>query len=99
MEYPSEADIPLSEPPDRVILVGQAIFGNMSEGGIALFSVYIFTVHESLDSELFLFTMAIIKTKKLALSEPETKIPPCPQSCILNLVQSLKMVCPLWKRL
>ena len=50
----------------------------MSKGGIALFSVYISTVHERLDSELFPLTMAITKTQKLRTIRARHKNPPPP---------------------
>ncbi|KAF8192268.1 hypothetical protein K438DRAFT_1762267 [Mycena galopus ATCC 62051] len=53
MEYPGEADIPLCGSPETVISVGEAIFGDIINGGIALFTAYIFRVHEMIGSEPF----------------------------------------------
>ena len=50
----------------------------MSEGGIALFSVYISTVHERLDSELSPLTMAITKTQKTCTIRARDNNPPPP---------------------
>ncbi|KAJ7510343.1 hypothetical protein B0H11DRAFT_2415430 [Mycena galericulata] len=77
-EYPGEADIPLAGSLETVISVGQAIFSNISEGGIALFCLYTLTVHKKIDSELFPLTMAIIKPQKSRTIQARDKNPPSP---------------------